>query len=103
MKSKELDAAVIFDTGGACGRKLHEANGCEFVVLALDPASEIAPHVLDIPVSFYVVAGIGVLVADGVSYDIASGDLVQTTAGSERAVRNTGEAELKLLVVKHIG
>ncbi len=102
MKVSESQGEVVFDVGGACGKKLHVANGCEFVVLTLQSGAEIAPHVLDIPVSFYVVSGEGKLISDAVSCDVVSGDMVETTAGSERSVINSGENELKLLVIKHV-
>ena len=103
MKISESQGEIVFDAGGACGKKLHVANGCEFVVLTLSPGSEIAPHVLDIAVSFYVISGEGKLVSDGVSSDVASGDLIETTAGSERSVSHSGDNDLKLLVIKHVG
>ena len=103
MKISESQAEVVYDMNGACGKKLHVANGCEFVVLTLEAGAEVAPHILDISVSFYVVAGQGTLVADGVPSDVVSGDLIETTAGSERSVINSGENDLKLLVIKHIG
>ena len=103
MKVSESQGEVVFDVGGACGKKLHVANGCEFVVLTLRAGAEVAPHVLDIAVSFYVVAGQGKLISDGISSDVVSGDLIETTAGSERSVLNSGENDLKLLVIKHIG
>ncbi len=103
MKISESQGEVVFDVGGACGRRLHVANGCEFVVLTLRPGSEVASHVLDIAVSFYVVEGVGKLISDGVSCDVVSGDLIESTAGSERSVINAGKNDLKLLVIKHIG
>ena len=103
MKVSESQAEVVFDMNGACGKKLHVGNGCEFVVLTLQAGAEVVPHILDISVSFYVIKGQGKLISDGISSDVVSGDLIETTAGSERAVINSGENDLKLLVIKHIG
>ena len=103
MKWTEQEADVVLSLPGVSGRCLHSANGCEYVVLRVAPGASVAPHTLEIAVTFFVVAGAGVLVSDGTEVAVQAGELVETVAGSERAVVNRGDAELALLVIKHTG
>ena len=93
-------AKVVYGTQKVLGLQLAVLEEGEFVELTLMKEGNIPPHALDVSATFYVVSGEGTLSLDGEAHAIKTGDVAASPAGSTREVTNTGDADLKLLVVK---
>ncbi len=91
---------VVYGTPKVMGLQLAVTEDVEFVELTLLKGGNIPPHALDLPVTFYVVTGEGVVSVDGVEFPLKSGDIATSVAGSTRELTNTGDADLKVLVIK---
>ena len=100
MIFKHESAQVVYGTQKVLGLQLAVLEEAEFVELTLLKEGHIEPHALEVPVTFYVASGEGTLSIDGKPYAIQTGDVAASPAGSMREVTNTGDADLKLLVVK---
>jgi len=48
---------------------------------------------------YYVVAGHGVMTLDGARYDVGPGDITAVYAGGEHGLENTGDTDLRVLVI----
>ena len=96
------NAEIIYDTEGVTGRKLNEENGCEYVRLCIAVKKEVAPHVLPMPVTFFVLKGFAELTVDDDKMRLEKGDLIEVKAGSSRGWLNTGNEKLQLLAIKHM-
>ena len=93
---------VIFNQSGAMGRKLAVNNGCEYVYLTIERNAGIAPHALPIPVTFFVVAGVGEVSADGHSFSVEKNDCFTVAPGVVREWKNRSDTLVELLVIKHL-
>ena len=96
------NAEIIYEAEGVTGRRLNEENGCEYVRLCIDIKKEIAPHVLPMPVTFYVLKGEAELIVDDNKMNVEKGDMIEVKAGCSRGWINTGNERLQLLAIKHI-
>ncbi len=103
MKIHESEGEVVYEGPDARGVQLYSGHGDAFVVLSVGVGGRVPAHTLDIPVTFYVVGGEGQISVDGTPQPVRAGDLLDTPAGSERAVVQSGGEQLKLLVIKHVG
>ncbi len=103
MVKNYQNAEIIFEAEGITGKKLNEENGCEYVQLSVDIQKRIAPHVLEMPVTFYLLNGSAELTVNNKHIKLRKGDLIEVKAGSSRGWKNTGNEELKVLAVKHFG
>jgi quercetin dioxygenase-like cupin family protein len=103
MIYKISSGEVILDQDGVLGTALNERNGCQYVHLTVQPDSVVTPHSLPIPVTFYVLAGKGLLTRGNAHYEVEQGDLVEVEAGASRGWQNQGDAVLSILAIKHMG
>ncbi|MBU1099195.1 MAG: cupin domain-containing protein [Bacteroidetes bacterium] len=102
MIHRASEAEVIFEIEGAVGKKAGVINNCEYVRLSIDPGKIIPSHSLDVPVTFYVIAGSAEVTLTGEMREIAAGDMLEIKPNLEREWNNTGIEKLELLVVKHL-
>lgn len=102
MIRKFTDAETKFQVEGSVGKRLGNANGCEYVHLAIRPGNVIQSHKLDIPVTFYVISGEGEVMLDEKVHQVETGDLIDVEPHVNREWKNIGAKKLELLVVKHI-
>lgn len=103
MITNYQNAEIIYEGEGITGRKFNEENGCEYVQLSIDSQKEVVAHALPMPVTFYVLNGIAELKIDNEQINVQKGDLIEVKPGSSRGWKNTGNEELQLLAIKHIG
>ena len=103
MIKNDQNAETVFETDGITGKKLNVENGCEYVQLNIAANKEIEPHVLPMPVTFYVLNGNAELTINNEQVIAKKGDLIEVKAGSSRAWKNMGDEELVLLAIKHVG
>ena len=97
------NAETVYETDGITGKKLNKENACEYVQLSIGSQKEIDAHVLPIPVTFYVLNGFAELKIDNEQINVQKGDLIEVKARSSRGWKNTGNEELILLAIKHLG
>ncbi len=95
-------AEIIYEADGIIGKKINEENNCEYVQLSVAAEKKIEPHVLPMPVTFYVLNGKAELNVNSELKNVQKGDLVEVKAGSSRGWENTGSEELQLLAIKHL-
>lgn len=100
MIFKYETAKVVYGTQKVLGLQLAVLEEAEFVELTLMKEGNIPPHALEVSATFYVVSGEGMLSIDGSPHAVKAGDVAASPAGSTREVTNTGDGDLKLLVVK---
>ena len=96
------NAETIYEADGVVGKKLNEENGCEYVQLSIAVNKEIAPHVLPIPVTFYVLQGKAELSVDEKITKVEKDDLIEIKQGSARGWKNIGKEKVLLLATKHL-
>ena len=96
------NAKLVFETPQVRGLSLMETERTEFVELTLMKGGNVPAHSLDIQVTFYVAEGRGTLAVDGTAFAISQGDMVSSKAGSTRELTNTGDGDLRVLVIKQI-
>lgn len=96
-------ARVVYGTPKVLGLLLAQNTAAEFVELTLLKGGSVPAHSLEIPVSFYIVEGEGTVSVDGGKFAAGAGDMVFSKAGSVRELTNTGDGDLKVLVIKHTG
>ena len=102
MKKNFSNGKIVFQSEGIVGKLLKNTNSCEFVQLNIGENKIIESHVLNVPVSFFVIQGYAELTIDEKKYILTTGDLISVDSGLTRAWINKGEQELKLLAVKEI-
>ena len=94
-------ASVVYGTPKVLGLKILETETTEYVELTLMKGGNVPPHSLDIPVTFYVAEGRGTLAIDGKESAVGIGDMAASASGTTRELTNTGDGDLKVLVIKH--
>lgn len=99
---KGLGGEIFFETNGAVGKKLYGKHGCEYVRLTIQPGATIAPHSVNIPVTFIVLNGAAHFTFEDKRYEVEKGGMIEVDAGVERACVNEGPDELSLLVVRYV-
>ena len=102
MHIRHENATAVLDAPLTKGLKLLQTASTEFVELTLMKGGNVPAHSLDIPVTFYVAEGRGTLAVDGTAFAISQGDMVSSKAGSTRELTNTGDGDLRVLVIKQI-
>lgn len=99
MKIQNLNNSpkVPFDLDGYV---LHSENQLELVHLLLKPCENLAEHKNPFDVIFYVVQGSGVLTVENDSYELSANDTTKITSDKNRSWKNTGDQDLRILVIK---
>lgn len=78
-------------------------SGIRFIDYSqLPPGSEIGKHTheTDNEELYVIVAGRGVMVVDGETFEVGCGDCVVNRPGGTHALENTGDTDLKMIVVE---
>jgi quercetin dioxygenase-like cupin family protein len=101
MHVPHADGRTVYEEPGATGLQLLETETETFVELTVRKGGNVPAHSLDLPVTFYVAEGNGEISVDGRESLVAAGDMVTSEPGTTREVTNTGQTDLKLLVIKH--
>lgn len=96
------DSKIVMNSDGVLGKSMGELVGCEFVNLELKPGAEIPAHQMEMPVSFIILSGEGMIIVDDQEDRVGEGDLVSVDKGSFRGWSNPSAGDLRILVVKHI-
>ena len=99
---KTASSEVVFQAGGATGRRIHSQNDCEYVYLSIEPDSKIDSHALGVPVTFYIITGNGFVSLDSNEYQVEAGDLIEIARDVKREWKNNSDSVLELLVIKHL-
>ncbi|MHC4885280.1 MAG: cupin domain-containing protein [Planctomycetota bacterium] len=102
MRTTLEKAEIVYDQGGAIGRRLGARNTPEFVHLSLEPGSEIPEHQLPFDVAFFVQSGRPVASIDGHPTPCAAGDLIEVPANASRGWTNDSSEAAAVFVIKHI-
>ena len=84
------------------GRILFSSEKLELIHLTLQPGEKMEPHSQPFDVVFYVLSGIGILNVDEQSVDGVPGTCIHIPAGMQRAWKNNGNDEFRVLVVKDL-
>ncbi len=101
MTVKSLkNAEVIFNMEGAMGNKLHKKNNIEIVHLNIKKNIKLEKHKLPLDVVFYVLNGNGFFYYNDESIKVEKGTLIECPKNSERSWENSGDEDLKVLVIK---
>ncbi len=99
MKIQNLNNSpkVPFDLDGYI---LHSEKQLELVHLVLKPGENLSEHKNPFDVIFYVVQGSGILTVENDSYALNANDTNKITSDKNRSWKNTGNQDLKILVIK---
>ena len=101
MHIPHKNATPVYETVKAKGYKLLETEATEYVELTLLKGGNVPSHSLNIPVTFYIAEGEGILAINDNEITVNAGDMANSEAGATRELRNTGEGNLRVLVIKH--
>ncbi len=72
---------------------------CSIAHSIVEPGKNAAPHLVKNPEIHYILEGQGMLYIDGISVEIRSDQLIYIPAGSVQATYNTGDTDLKFLII----
>ncbi len=99
MKIQNLSNSpkVPFDLDGYI---LHSENQVELVHLLLKPGENLAEHKNPFDVIFFVIQGSGVLTVENDSRELNANDTTKITSDKNRSWKNTGDQDLRILVIK---
>ena len=81
-------------------RHLHTTPHVVVSQITLEPGEVVKPHKAPVDVFFYVLAGSPTVEIEGETFQASPDELIPSTAGHLHAIRNGGEARVRLLVVK---
>ncbi|PKP37235.1 MAG: cupin domain-containing protein [Bacteroidetes bacterium HGW-Bacteroidetes-15] len=82
------------------GRKMYTGQKVELIHLCLKPGEVLEKHVNAFDVVFYILEGNGIVETDDQSASVEPDMSIEIESGVNRGVRNTGDSNLSLLVVK---
>lgn len=85
------------------GRILLSRPALEVIHLTLKPEEKVPKHINDFDVAIYVLDGNGRIETGTDSAAVKPGMLIEIKAGKERGMANTGEDDLRVLVMKILG
>lgn len=102
MIYKYSESQVIFKEETAMGQVLANTPFNELVLLQIKEGGEVASHSLNVPVTFFVVEGDGVIKINDNSFSLSTNDVILVEAGCERAWINSSLETLKILAIKKI-
>ncbi|MEI8203230.1 MAG: cupin domain-containing protein [Bacteroidota bacterium] len=80
--------------------KLFSGEKTELIELCLKPGEKQIAHKNPVLVYFYIVQGSGILQVENEFYSVSKSSCIEVEADIERGWENTGEEELRILVVK---
>jgi quercetin dioxygenase-like cupin family protein len=98
--SKPQSAERIETPHGIEARRIHENDSVQVMYLVLAPGEELKPHTTPVDVFFYVLEGRGTITIGGESAEVEAETIVDSPKGIVHWWRNSGDANLRLLVVK---
>ncbi len=98
---KQDSGKQVLNEGGAIGKSIVNLPYAEVVRLTLEHHGAIDAHLLDIPVTFHVVSGIGVAIIDGDEIAVEAGDVLVIEPGEDRGWYNERSEPLEILAIKH--
>ena len=79
---------------------LHSEDKVEIVHLLLKPGEKLQAHKNPFDVIFFVLEGSGLLSVENKSIELNPNDTVKLTSDKNRAWENTGDKDLRILVIK---
>lgn len=82
------------------GHILYSGGINEVVHLQLKAGEELEPHQNPLDAIFYCIEGQAILIVDSQEFVIQQDDCIQIPSVAERSWKNTGEGNLRLLVIK---
>ena len=82
------------------GRKMYEGLNVELIHLCLHKGEILEKHTNPFDVVFYILEGYGAVETDEQSVAVEPDMCIEIEMGTNRGIRNTGDEDLKLLVVK---
>ena len=85
------------------GRKMFTSANAELIHLTLKPNEKIESHTNPFDVVFYVIEGTGCIRVENESVDVSANNTLHVSAGLQRGMCNTGDTNLRVLVVKLFG
>jgi mannose-6-phosphate isomerase-like protein (cupin superfamily) len=99
MKTKTLTTAdkVPFDLDG---RKMYTGQKVELIHLCLKPGEVLDKHSNPFDVVFYILEGNGIVETDDQSTLVEPDMCIEIELGANRGLKNTGNIDLRLLVLK---
>jgi mannose-6-phosphate isomerase-like protein (cupin superfamily) len=90
-----LDWTEVLSGNETRGRKLHFIHDD-----TLAPGVSIGIHPHETEEEYYLIlSGTGVMTLDGERYDVASGDVTAIFPGGSHGLENTGDTDLRVLVI----
>ncbi len=98
---KYSESHIVYDEKGSIGKLVADAEKADFVQLSLGVNAEIAGHVLDQSVTFYVISGCGTLFVDNSEIIVSTSDVIEVKSGANRGWKNDGDSIMEILAVKH--
>lgn len=81
-------------------RKMLVRKECELIHLTLKPGEVLEVHTNPFDVAFYTLAGTGELVVGKETKTVTPDTVIEVAAGEMRGWKNTGSADLRVLVLK---
>jgi quercetin dioxygenase-like cupin family protein len=82
------------------GRIMLARHEIEIIQLTLKPGEVVPKHVNDFDVAVYIIEGQGIMETGSEKHDVEPGMLAEVLAGEERGLKNTGNKDFKVLVMK---
>ncbi len=99
MKKTELKTAEQVPIN-IDARKMLVRSDCELIHLTLKPGEILEKHTNPFDVAFYVLAGTGELEVGDETATISTDTVIEVAAGVMRGWKNSGDGDLRVLVVK---
>lgn len=82
------------------GRKMYTGHKVELIHLCLKPGEVLEKHANPFDVVFYILEGNGIVETDDQSASVEPDMSIEIESGVNRGLTNTGNGDLRLLVVK---
>lgn len=93
-------AKTVLETGEMTGRVMISQPTMELVQLVLDPGAYLAPHTTPMDVVFFIHEGDGQVILGDDPIPVKRGDAVACPGATAHGLRNSGDAFLRVLVMK---
>lgn len=92
---------VVYKKDGVIGTRICTREWMEYIKLEFEPNCEIAPHIVNSLVDFYVIKGSGTISINGRDISVTADSLVSVSPGANRGITSGNEGVL-ILVIKHL-
>ena len=101
MKQEFIAAPTIYETDNSTGKLLYPSSKIDYVHLTISPNSSIESHSIELDIDFFVIEGSGMIGIGDEIFSLVKGDMISVKPNIDRYWKNTNDAPLVLLGIKH--